>query len=227
MKTIPDLHPDDGSARRDLRHMLVRLREDSGISQRQLAARIGAAGSAVARFETREPRRCTLAGRIAAGLHHRVVAHPDGVPGGPYDDPTVTLFRPSDPAAAVAWDQQQLKASLVAARTACGWTQARLAAALGVNPHVVSVFERSGDVPLLATCQRYLRVLGGHLWIGVESGWPWPGVSTTPNEVLPCGTPSARRRHAALGQECRVCEPTTPAAARPNPPTISRQEAAA
>lgn len=31
-----------------------------------------------------------------------------------------------------------------------------------------------------------------------------------PNEVLPCGTESARRRHAAHGQTCRTCDRHAP-----------------
>lgn len=30
-----------------------------------------------------------------------------------------------------------------------------------------------------------------------------------PNEVLPCPSPSARRRHAARGRQCRTCEAAT------------------
>lgn len=31
-----------------------------------------------------------------------------------------------------------------------------------------------------------------------------------PNALLPCGTESARRRHAAHGQQCRTCDRGTP-----------------
>lgn len=31
------------------------------------------------------------------------------------------------------------------------------------------------------------------------------GARPAPNEVMPCGTPSAKRRHAALGQTCLMC----------------------
>jgi septal ring factor EnvC (AmiA/AmiB activator) len=35
-----------------------------------------------------------------------------------------------------------------------------------------------------------------------------------PNDVLPCGTESARRRHQARGEDCAICGNPTPTAAR-------------
>ncbi|MCG5464185.1 helix-turn-helix domain-containing protein [Micromonospora sp. MED01] len=227
MLTPTDLHPDDRAARINLRNLLVNIRRDADISQARLGARIGASQTVIAGFERGEPSRISVARRIAAGLGHRLLLLPADVPGGPYDDPTETLFRPADPEAALVWDQRQLMANLVAARQACGFRQADVAAALGKTENVISEFERSKGIPLFGTCQRYCRTLGGHLWLGVESGWDSRGARFHPNEVLPCGTASARRRHVALGQECRVCESTAPAASRINEPTISRQEAAA
>lgn len=222
-----DLHPDDREARINLRDTLVTIRYSAGISQARLAERIGAGQSVVAGFELREPMRISVTRRIAAGLGHRLVAYPDGIPGGPYDDPDVLLFRPADPAAAQVWDQRQLMTNLVAARQACGLTQAELGAVLGKTEAVISEFERQKGAPLFATCQRYCRALGGYLWLGVESGWDSRGARFHPNEVLPCGTDSARRRHAAHGQECRVCESTAPADRSAYQPTTSRKEAAA
>ncbi len=43
------------------------------------------------------------------------------------------------------------------------------------------------------------------------------------NAVVPCPSDSARRRHAALGQECRACEPTVAI----NLSATGRQEVAA
>lgn len=169
MRAPADLHPDDRTARLQLRDLLVSWRHEVDISQAALATRIGGKQSAVARFETREPLRITPARRIAHGLGLRLVMYPDGVPGGPFDDPTVLPFRPTDFEAAAAWDQRQLMPALSAARHARGHTQKSLAAVLGTTEDALSEFERTTHGLLFASVQRYCRALDGFLWLGVES----------------------------------------------------------
>ncbi len=169
MRAPNDLHPDDAVHRLALRDLLVEARVNAHISQAQLAGRIGVAQSAVARFETRDPQRMNVSRRIADGLGMRVVAYPDGLPGGPYDDPTLLAFRPPTFAAAAAWDQRQLMSSLSAARRALGLTQANVAALLVTTESAISEFERTTHGLLFGSVQRHCRALGGFLWLGVET----------------------------------------------------------
>ncbi|WP_328344873.1 helix-turn-helix transcriptional regulator [Micromonospora sp. NBC_00421] len=170
MRAPDDLHPDDHAHRLGLRDLIVDARRVEGISQARLAARAGIAQSAIASFETRDTQHLNKYRLIAHHLGLRVLAYPDGLPGGPYDDPDLLLFRPaSDFAAANAWDQKQLVASLGSARRAAGLTQAQMAARLGSTENAVGEFERTRHGLMVATVQRYCRVLGGFLWLGVET----------------------------------------------------------
>ncbi|MFG1846723.1 helix-turn-helix domain-containing protein [Micromonospora carbonacea] len=169
MRAPTDLHPDDREARLALRALLITARKEAGHSQASLAAILGCTQTAVARYELGEFQRINPARRIAHHLGLRIVMFPDGVPGGPYDDPAMLAFRPAEFTAASVWDQQHLMSGLVTARRACGHTQASLARLLGTTENALGEFERSPHVPLFGSVQRYCRPLGGWLWLGVES----------------------------------------------------------
>lgn len=169
MRAPQDLHPDDRAHRLALRDLIVDARRAAGFSQARLAAHVGVTQSAIAFFETRDTQHLNKYRLVAHHLNLRVLTYPDGLPGGPYDDPALLAFRPTDFPAAAAWDQQQLMGSLGAARRACGLTQAQVAAQLGSTENAVSEFERTRHGLMLGTVQRYCRVLGGFLWLGVES----------------------------------------------------------
>jgi transcriptional regulator with XRE-family HTH domain len=170
MRAPEDLHPDDRAHRLVLRDLIVDARRVANLSQARLAARVGVAQSAIASFEAHETQHLNKYRLIAHHLGLRVLAYPDGLPGGPYDDdPALVAFRPtSDFAAAAAWDQQQLMGSLGAARRGCGLTQAQVAVLFGSTENAVGEFERTRHGVMLGTVQRYCRNLGGFLSLGVE-----------------------------------------------------------
>lgn len=169
MKAPNDLHPEDRAARIELRDILVERRQARGLSQSQLAALVGVSQSAIAHTETGQPWRIRPTQRIAFELGLRILYYPADLPGGPYDDPTMDVFRPTDLDRANQWDQDRLLSAMVSARRACGISQARLAAQLGLSENGLGNFERTTATGLMfATVQRYCRGLDGFLAIEVD-----------------------------------------------------------
>lgn len=175
MRAPTDLHPDDLAYRIGLRDMLIEQRKRLGYSQSQLAALIGRPQSAVAQFEVGQPWRVAPTQEIADALGLRLVLLPDSVRGGSY------VMLPADERLAAqeqhAMDRRHLIAALVVARRASGFTQAEVAGRLGIHVNVLGRFETNhGGGLMLPNCQRYLRALGGELWIGAE---PLPTEAST------------------------------------------------
>jgi transcriptional regulator with XRE-family HTH domain len=61
-----------------------------------------------------------------------------------------------------------LREDLIAARVAKGWTQADLAAALGISQSAVSQFETLGGNPRLMTLMAYAQALNVRLQLGLS-----------------------------------------------------------
>lgn len=167
MRAPADLHPDDLAYRIGLRDLLIARRRQLGYSQQHLARVMRVPQSTVARFEVGQPWRVDPTQDLAHALDLRLVLLPDNVAGGPYvmllADERLTVQQQH------AMDRRHLIAALVVARQACGLTRAEVAARLGIHVNVLGRFETNhGGGLMLANCQRYLRVLGGELWIGTE-----------------------------------------------------------
>lgn len=167
MRAPADMHADDLAYRIGLRDMLTARRRQLGYSQARLADIMRVPQSTVARFEARQPWRIEPTQRVAHALGLRLILTPDGLPGGPY---VVADLNPRlTPQQQHLVDRQHLIRSLIDAREACGVTQDSLAGRLGIHVNVLGRFETTTDAALMfATCQRYLRPLGGELWIGTE-----------------------------------------------------------
>lgn len=168
MIPLTDLHPDDLTARLNLRDMLIEQRVEQGLSQAALARHIGLSQSAIAKAETGTNWHIAVLQRIARGLNVRILLYPDDIPGGPYNDPTADLFRPTDPHRADQWDQTNLLANLVAARQACGLTQRQVGEILGSSESAVGNYERTKTGLMLISPQRYCRAIGGTLALELE-----------------------------------------------------------
>ena len=163
MIPLNDLHPGDLDARINLRDMLIERRVELGHSQASLAQHIGVTQSNIARIETGTNWHIVKLQRIARGLNTRILLYPDGVPGGPYDDPTADAFRPTNPQRADHWDQRTLLANLAAARQAVGLTQRQVGDVLGSSESAVGNYERTKTGLMLISPQRYCRAIGGEL----------------------------------------------------------------
>ncbi|MEV4521443.1 helix-turn-helix transcriptional regulator [Micromonospora tulbaghiae] len=163
MIRLDDLHPDDLAARLNLRAMLVERRTDLGYSQTAIGRHVGLSQGAIAHLETRSNWHIAVLQRYARGLNTRILLYPADLPGGPYDDPTADLFRPTDPDRADQWDQQQLLLNLAAARQAAGLTQRQVGDALGSSESAVGNYERTKTGLMLIAAQRYCRAIGGRL----------------------------------------------------------------
>ncbi|MCZ7434790.1 helix-turn-helix transcriptional regulator [Micromonospora sp. WMMC241] len=168
MILFDDLHPDDHTARINLRNMLVERRVDLGYSQAALAQHIGASQGWVANIETGTNWHIAVLQRLARGINARIVLYPDGVPGGPYDNPAAGLFRPTDPTDADRWDQQNLLADLATAREATGLTRRQVGERLGCSGSAVGNYERTRTGLVLISPQRYCRAIGGRLAVELE-----------------------------------------------------------
>lgn len=181
MRAPTDLHPDDLAYRIGLRNALIARRHGLGYSQARLAALMRVPQPTVARFEAQQPWRIEPTQRVAHALGLRLVLFPDGLPGGPHDIADINPHLTPQQQHLV--DRQHLIRSLVDVREACGVTQASLAARLGIHVNVLGRFETTTDAALmLANCQRYLRPLGGELWIGTE---PLNPTATTVSPLAP------------------------------------------
>ncbi|MER7331625.1 MULTISPECIES: helix-turn-helix transcriptional regulator [unclassified Micromonospora] len=168
MRAPTDLHPDDLAYRIGLRDLLIARRVELDYSQTQLADVMGVPQSTVARFEVGQPWRVERTQDIAYALRLRVVMYPHNLPGGPYEVADVDPRMPAQQQHLV--DRQNLVRALVDAREACHVTQTALAASLGIHVNVLGRFETNTTGRLmLANCQRYLRALGGELWIGADA----------------------------------------------------------
>lgn len=163
MKAPTDLHPDDRAARVAICEELIALRRRAGLSQEQAGARIGMAQAQLSWHEQRT-NNATIAvfQARARGLGRRLDLR---VPGA---DVPPEWMRPDDPAAADTWDQEVLTASLITARHGLRVMQRVMAERIGVSNQAISRIETTpAGVLMLATAQRYCRVLGLPLGIAL------------------------------------------------------------
>lgn len=154
-----DLDPADLEIRIGLRDLLLTRRHQLGWSQAALATVLGMEPSAVAYWEGASSWRMTSVQRWAGCLGGVLLAFPGGEP----------PERPERPGGTEgwAWDRRQLLADLRSARRAAGVTQRQLAGRIGITDGAVRQLEHGTNVRL-CTAQRYVRALGGELWIGVQ-----------------------------------------------------------
>lgn len=169
MTPIADLHPDDLTARLNLRAALVERRHEHGLSQARLAQTMGLSQTAIAHVEKGTNWHLLVLQRYAHAVNLRIIAYPDALPGvGTIHDPAADAFRPADPERAHRWDQANLIGNLAAARRAVGLTQAIVAERLGATENAVGNYEHTKAGVVLISPQRYCRAIGGALALEVE-----------------------------------------------------------
>jgi transcriptional regulator with XRE-family HTH domain len=185
-RTIPDLDERDFTVRDQLRQQLRQLREDQGVSQRELGERIGADASGIRRLERQGVLQSRLGTtrRWAGGLHHHLVTEPVGFPPARkmWRSPTASgvdailaLLVHTEGLAGDDWAAPRLIADLVGIRVACGVTQRDLARRLDLTEQAVSFMETATMDSALVVLQRYPRAVaacsqwrGGHLAVRLE-----------------------------------------------------------
>lgn len=172
MRTPPDLHPDDLGVRENLRDMLEQVREEIGISHRELGERTGQKPATAWKMARSVNWQFSTTQRWAAGLELRLVVYPECSPLDEY----VNLLRPQDLLAGLAFDRAAFKEVVVDARHIRGMNQQQLADALGVSGNAVGHFEKEQD-PLMVSMQRYCRALGTVLVVELEDLPPTLGVA--------------------------------------------------
>lgn len=170
---VEDLDRRDRMRRIVLRADLRQAREDQGLSQRQLAERLGIDQPGVGRYERGDQWKITTVLRWARALSSRVVLRPSGFPPagrsmywgknadieGALNDILGTVHV-SDPDRDDEWAVAKLLSELAGVRAACGVSQKRLAARLGISEQSVSLFEGADHGTSVAMAQRYTRALG-------------------------------------------------------------------
>lgn len=166
---FPDLHPDDHTARVQVRDRLVAARHTATLSRPALAARLGVATSTIQSIEEGTDRcRASTLQRYARALNLRMVFHLDDLP-----DPNLV----PDPLADV-WQQmlaaspdhedeierRLLRLNLIRCRQAAGISREQQARTLGLARAGLSRFEytATGDIAV-HVAQRYARALGGRV----------------------------------------------------------------
>jgi transcriptional regulator with XRE-family HTH domain len=159
---VPRIHhnPDDVASRRELAKRLRQVRENLGMTQRDVADDIGVTAGMVRRiecFHSRDPIIVTVQ-RHARGLDRAVRFRL--ILDGAADLPEYPTLPPSD---ADARHRADVLGQLTAARHRFGLTQAMVGAAMGATKDVVQVIESGAHEPLLSTFQRYARALGDRL----------------------------------------------------------------
>ena len=172
---VDDLHPDDLTARIDLRARLCSIREQAGLTTRDTATRMGVDVANFRRLERQgvtQSRYATVA-RWARALDHRLVLTPEGFPNPvrwrlhdvSHRERTLTALVDTYNVAALGghdgWAAAKLLRDLTGIRVACGISQRRLADTIGVTEQCVSLFEVSLSDPMLVMCQRYARAVAG------------------------------------------------------------------
>jgi transcriptional regulator with XRE-family HTH domain len=160
---VVDLHPDDTAARQRLGDQLRDARRAAGLSQRDLAARLGVVHSAVVAVEANTSWRMSTLRRWARGLDMELLAHPAGMPELPTEVKALAAMVTADDRGdrfAVA----ALVAEITFARETLGLTKAEMGRRLGVAARGVSAIENGarGDI-MVVTAQRMWRVLDGAL----------------------------------------------------------------
>lgn len=173
MRTPPDLHPDDIATREGLRDMLVDARRHYGMTQRDLASRLGRTPPTIGWMEVHFHWRVSTVQRWAHAVGLRLLLIPaiiDSCSRQINDD--LFLLRPADPDAAMAFDRRAFIESLADARRTMRVTQRILGERMGITENGVAEIEKERDV-LLVNAQRYCRALGTSLVIDLEECPSW------------------------------------------------------
>lgn len=168
MQIPADLHPDDAAARNNLRQTLVNYREQQGITQRTLAARLNVSPSAVNKMEQHSMWRLLNLQRWVTALDLELLLIPIGLPIPPDDVQALAAIRPTSPHLRHEFARAAILADLVAARYALGLTQDDIGQRLGRKGRAVAEVERQHWDVMVVTLQRYCRALGGHLQFDLE-----------------------------------------------------------
>lgn len=167
--SLPDLHPDDRTARLAIGTRLFALRRAAGLSRERLGDRIGISKGSVQALEISRDGRWMIGSmqRWARALGQRATFTIDGLPGRAPNllADLYTVIRPDTVADVDELERARLRLELARARRALHITAAELAGRMGLAAGSVGPFERDGihfDIAL-HTCQRYARALGGRV----------------------------------------------------------------
>ena len=167
MRAPVDLHPDDRAARLALRDLLIDRRLEQKLTQDELATRMGVTKQAVSLLESSDPRVIHATQRWSRPLNCRLTFDLVGLPVDPNAN-GVDAFRPTDPGRADLWDQRALAMALRYAREELGLSQKVIGRRLGGDDKNVRQIELQRYGLIFTTPQRYARVLGGRLDLGIE-----------------------------------------------------------
>lgn len=171
MIIAPDLHPDDATTRRRIAAHLRYIREDSGMSQPDLADILGINKGNVSQLELRDNWHVRTVQAWARALGRRIDLAIDGltVPHGD-GDMLAALYASQQPETVEAEDQLDLRIlgnNLTRIRRDRDVTLVAVAARLGCSPSAVYRHEADVDGILLSTLQRHVRALDGSLRVRV------------------------------------------------------------
>lgn len=191
-RRIGDLHPDDRTARIEIRTRLRALREQQDLSQRDLARLLGLGQGNIGRFEREgvDQSKTSSIAAFARVLGHRLTLTPTGFPAPSRFRPWTANTNLADRlladlvetwnvgafGGADGWLAAHTLHTLVGIRIACGVHQHQVGRVLGVSEQSVSLTERNAADNQLVTLQRYARALakasrhrGGYLAVGLET----------------------------------------------------------
>jgi len=162
-----DLHPDDALARRDLIAGIRGLREEAGLTGRDVAARMGwkSPHGALWRVERADNWQLRTLQALAR-LYGRRLAVEIAAPLPDDGDPLAAVYaamRPASPAAADELTRAVLVRDLVRIRIDAGLRQEDVAAVMGVSDKAVQLWEQGADGVMVAPAQRYARAVGTRL----------------------------------------------------------------
>lgn len=190
-RRIEDLHPDDYATRIELRGQLRALREQCGLSQRDLGKLLGLHQGNIGRMEREgvdQSKTSTVAG-WARVLWRRLTLTPIGFPPPARWRRRTADMHPADRLLADlvetwnvgafggtdGWLAARTLYDLVGIRIACGVRQDQLGQVLGISEQSISLTERGTADNQLVTLQRYARGLarasrhkGGFLAVGLD-----------------------------------------------------------
>jgi transcriptional regulator with XRE-family HTH domain len=165
-----DLHADDTAARAALRELMVRLRQDAGLTQPDLASRLGITRSSVNDMERATSWAVRRVQAWCRALNHQLVLSVDGIAVPARPDLWAELYTVAAAPSDAGRDRLHLLATvhdLIRAREALGWTGEELARRAGVHGRAIRQWEDSPDGSMVSSVQRYARALGGALTLTV------------------------------------------------------------
>ncbi|QKW15340.1 helix-turn-helix transcriptional regulator [Verrucosispora sp. NA02020] len=174
MRTIPDLHPDDTSARDHIAGWLRRIRENRHISQAEAADRYGCNEFAISQMESRRSWHVATVQAWARIYDYRIQLTALGLTVPDDGDPMAAMYEHTSPSTAAAEDRLDLRIyvnNLARIRRASRISLATLGARMGCTEGAVSRRESNPDRVRVSTLQRHTRALGGVLDLSVVPTW--------------------------------------------------------